>query len=53
MVGVRRAIYEHQRAQELAARILETECGTVHETGTRADLCPKCQAHQAGKGAAS
>ena len=44
MVGVRRAIYQHERVQEQAARILEAECGTVHETGTRRDLCPKCQA---------
>ena len=47
MVGVRKAIWEHERVQKMAAEILATECGTRHETGTRADLCPKCQTQHA------
>ena len=43
--GPRRAIWEHERANEGAAQILEAECGTRHKTGSRADLCPKCQEH--------
>lgn len=43
MVGVRKAIYEHERMQERAAAILAVECGTRHETGSRTDLCPGCQ----------
>lgn len=42
-VGLNKAIYQQRMAQELAAVILDAECGTKHETGTRTDLCPKCQ----------
>jgi len=45
MVGVRKAIYAHEKAQEQAAAILVRECGVDHRTGDRADLCPMCQAH--------
>lgn len=53
-VGVRKAIWQHDKAQQRAAEILATECGKpassgtvgAHETGTRTDLCPKCQAYQ-------
>lgn len=43
-VGVSRAKWAQQRAREIAADILAHECGRVHETGSRRDLCPKCQA---------
>lgn len=49
LVGVRKAIWEHERTQLRAAAILATECGTRHETGTRTDLCPKCQRHEQEK----
>jgi len=42
-VGVRKAIYDHERARQRAAGILADEHGTHHEPGTRIDLCPKCQ----------
>lgn len=41
-VGVRKSIDAHDRANEKAAKILEAECGTRHETGSRGDLCPNC-----------
>lgn len=41
-VGVRKAIYQHEKTERLAAEILETECGKRHETGTHS-LCPRCQ----------
>lgn len=43
LVGVRKAIYEHERLQKQAAVILEREHGVGHRPGERADLCPKCQ----------
>jgi hypothetical protein len=43
MVGVRKAIWQHEQVQRQAAEILAIECGTRHETGTRPDLCPKCK----------
>ena len=42
-VGVRKAIWQHEKAREQAALILADEHGTRHEPGTRTDLCPKCQ----------
>ncbi|MGH2997671.1 MAG: hypothetical protein ACRDNM_00065 [Gaiellaceae bacterium] len=48
-VGIRKAISEHERALDLAAPILAQECGTRHEPGARADLCPKCQSFEKGK----
>lgn len=42
-VGVRKAMYQQDRAREIAAEILATEHGVKHEPGTRPDLCPKCQ----------
>ena len=43
-VGVRKAIWKHEKARALAAEILQTECGIRHDTGSRRDLCPNCQA---------
>lgn len=43
MTGVGKAIWQHERAQILAAAILEKECGDKHVTGSHS-LCPKCQA---------
>jgi hypothetical protein len=37
-----REIRDHYRALEMAALILEGEHGTVHKSGERIDLCPKC-----------
>lgn len=42
-VGVRKAIYEHERAREIAAEILASEHGVKHQSGERKDLCPVCQ----------
>lgn len=39
-----RAIADHYKTLEQAARILETEHGTRHRPGERTDLCPKCKA---------
>lgn len=49
MVGVGKAIWQHQKVQEQAARILKAECGTRHQTGTRKDLCPKCQSNESAE----
>lgn len=49
MVGVRKAIWAHERTLKQAAVILAEECGTVHKTGERTDLCPKCQEHEAAR----
>jgi hypothetical protein len=46
LVGVRRAVWEHDKSTEQAARILADEHGVRHEPGSRKDLCPKCQAEQ-------
>lgn len=43
-VGVRKAIWQHDRARAQAAEILAAEHGTQHKAGERPDLCPKCQA---------
>jgi hypothetical protein len=40
-VGVNKAIYQHRKTQEIAARILSVECGVKHKTGTH-ELCPRC-----------
>ena len=37
-----RAIKDHERAQELAAVILASECGVKHVPGSRTE-CPKCK----------
>lgn len=42
-VGVRKAMWEQERARQIAAEILAQEHGTQHEAGSRPDLCPKCQ----------
>ncbi|MDP3937094.1 MAG: hypothetical protein Q8R92_03055 [Deltaproteobacteria bacterium] len=42
MVGVRKAIYTHERTLRLASVILADEHGDKHAPGTRRDLCPKC-----------
>lgn len=47
-VGVRKQIDAQRRAMEIAAEILATEHGTVHEAGARPDLCPKCQQSSVG-----
>lgn len=43
-VGINKSIAEHERAERLAAPILADEHGVRHAAGSRADLCPKCQA---------
>lgn len=42
-VGLRKAIWEQERARQQAAEILAAEHGTAHVAGSRPDLCPKCQ----------
>lgn len=44
MVGVRKAVYQHERTLLVAAAILSAEHGIDHEPGTRRDLCPRCKA---------
>ena len=46
-VGVRKAIWQQERARDIAAEILAHEHGTKHQPGAHR-LCPKCQA-EAGK----
>ena len=41
-VGVNKAIYQHDKAMQRAAEILEAECGTKHDVGSH-DLCPRCK----------
>lgn len=43
-VGARKAMWQQERTDRLAADILASECGDRHATGSRTDLCPKCQA---------
>jgi len=38
-----RAVIDHFKTLDAAARILETEHGTRHKPGERPDLCPKCK----------
>jgi hypothetical protein len=43
-VGIRKALWAHEAAMAQAREILAQEHGTAHPTGTRTDLCWKCQA---------
>jgi hypothetical protein len=44
-VPIQREIWAQRRALKEAQWILKSQCGTKHQIGERADLCPKCQAH--------
>jgi hypothetical protein len=46
-VGVRKAIWEHERTLGIAAEILAAEHGVKHEAGARRDLCPICRSMEA------
>ena len=47
-VGVRKAMWEQLKAREQAAEILAREHGWQHVSGSRTDLCWKCQAEAQG-----
>lgn len=42
MVGVRKAIWKHEKTLQQAASILQAECGNRHKLGEH-ELCPKCR----------
>ena len=45
MVGVRKAIWQHEQTMKQAEVILAAECGTRHKLGEH-ELCPKCREHK-------
>jgi hypothetical protein len=52
-VGVRKALWAHEKAMQQAAEILAQEHGTAHIAGSRTDLCWKCQAEAKSKSGTS
>jgi hypothetical protein len=46
MVGVRKAIWQHDQTIKRAEAILSDECGKRHVIGEH-NLCPKCREHRA------
>ena len=47
-VGIRKAIWQQERAREVAAEILRVEHGKQHVAGSRPDLCPLCAPNNSG-----
>lgn len=48
MVGVGKAIWEHEQTEKIAAAIIRAECGIKHEHGSDAekDRCECCQSRR-------